>query len=185
MQSNTIGWTKFYDKASTDFSIAFQTEISNQLMIQFDRMMRIENFAENNELSLSIGLTDMKTMHQNGYTFALVEITTPPQYSKILTAFWKSDNPDITTSSEIVSEDLQIGWCSDFEKDYFLRVAGRKIADEIHKNVLGFTYIANFMTYPNFVHSNLFQLISIDRTIAWNNSRVSEKYYRRICFRSI
>lgn len=150
MESIDIGWASFFQDALLNFSREFQTELSNQLEAKFDAMIGIENYARKNKFQLFVGMTPLKTIFQDGYGFALVEVIDHYSVSKVLTFYWKSDdNENILKSKEVNSENIEIGWCADFDTEYFLNIEKKKLVNEIQNKVLGFNYTANFDLFPD------------------------------------
>jgi len=150
MESNDIGWASFYNDASTEFSEQFQTEMANQLIHEFNAMVEIDSFAQNKGFMLFVGMTALKTTYQNGYAFALVEVIAPNSYSKTITACWRAeDNEAITKSNSANSNNVEFGWCSDFEKDFFRSFAKENLIKQIDGVVLNFKYVADFQLFPD------------------------------------
>ena len=150
MESNDIGWASFYNEASTEFSEQFQTEMSNQLMDKFNAMVEIENFAQNKGFILFIGMTELKTIYQDGYAFTLVEVISPNSFSKTITAYWRSeDNKKITKSNSVNSEKVEFGWCADFEKEFFRSFAKENVITQINGIDLKFKFVADFQLFPD------------------------------------
>jgi hypothetical protein len=150
MESNQIGWATFYNDASTEFSEQFQTEMANQLMDKFNAIVEIDNLAQNKGFMLFVGMTDLKTTYQNGYAFALVEVIAPNSYSKTITVYWKSDNNQTITKSDTVSStNVEFGWCSDFEKEFFRSFAKENVVKQIDDVDLNFKFVADFQFFPD------------------------------------
>jgi hypothetical protein len=150
MISPDIGWASFYNDASTDFSLEFQTEMANQLMGRFNAMVGIENFATDKEFMLFIGFHELKTIYQDGYAFAVVEIISPNSFTKSLTTYWKSsDNENIMNSESVNSENIEFGWCADFETEYFKSFAKKNIVSHINGQKLNFKFIPDLQLFPD------------------------------------
>lgn len=200
MESNDIGWASFYNDASTEFSEQFQTEMANQLLDKFNKMVEIEGFAKNKGFMLLVGMEELKTTYQNGYAFALVEIIAPNTYSKTITAYWKSDdNIGIVTADTVNSENVEFGWCSDFDKEFFRSFAKENVIKQIDGVTLNFKYIADFQLFPDITISYEFttlptqeQLEEIKNLLSPNHSEayISElteyegKYFSMFDFQS-
>jgi len=141
-------WATFYFNVEK-FSAEFQNEMSVQLHRCFNAMIEKTDFANENGFKLLIGKTDLKTVYQDGYAFSLVEIIGPNHFSKSLTIYWKSnDNIAICNSNEVNSENVEFGWCEDFEKDQFINYNVEDTVKSIQQNALGFHYTAGFSGYP-------------------------------------
>ena len=150
MISTDIGWASFYNDASTDFSLEFQTEMANQLMDRFNAMVGIENFATDKEFMLFIGFHELKTIYQDGYAFAVVEIISPNSFTKSLTTYWKSsDNENIMNSESVNSENIEFGWCADFETEYFKSFAKENIVRHIKGQKLNFKFVPDLQLFPD------------------------------------
>lgn len=150
MESNNIGWAAFYNDASTEFSTTFQTEMANQLMDKFNTMVEIDSFAQDKKFMLFVGMTELKTTYQNDYAFALVEVIAPNSYSKTLTAYWKADNNEtIVKSDSVNSENVEFGWCSDFDTEFFKSFAKENVIKQIDGVDLKFKYVADFQLFPD------------------------------------
>jgi len=200
MESNDIGWASFYNDASTEFSESFQTEMADQLMDKFNKMVDIEDFAKNKGFMLFVGMEELKTTYQNGYAFALVEIIAPNTYSKTITAYWKSDdNKGIVTADTVSSENVEFGWCSDFDKEFFRSFAKENVIKQIDGVALKFKYVTDFQLFPDITISYEFttpptqeQLEEIKNLLSPNRSEayISElteyegKYFSMFDFQS-
>lgn len=197
MESINIGWASFYNESLSNFSKEFQTELSNQLKNRFDSMLEIENYADDNDFQLMVGMIPLKLMYQDGYGFGLVEIIDKYSFSKTLTYYWQSadeENENVINSTKVNSQNIEFGWCADFEKDYFLNIQRNKIVADIQSKVLGFKYVANFELYPdlsfNFIFkvkpskSNLDEILKLMKK-NFKNSYVSEVTGDNIQFHSI
>ena len=69
-----------------------------------------------------------------------------------MTFYWKSTtvtNEEVINSNKINFENIEFGWCADFDKEYFLRIENNKIVHDIQSKVLGFKYVANFDLFPD------------------------------------
>lgn len=158
MKSNVIGWTTFYNVASIEFSQEFQTEMSNQLKAKFDSLLGISNYAENKKFSLFVGMEDLDLNYENDFAFVTVEIIAPNSFSKTMTAFWKSDdNNRIVKADTVSSENIEFGWCSDFDKEFFLSFAKDNYIKEINDIPLKFEFIADFQLYPDLTIEYVFK----------------------------
>jgi len=141
-------WATFYFDAD-QFSNAFQNEMATQLHCCFDAMMEQPDFVSENNFQLLVGKTDLQTAYHDGYGFALVEIVGPNHFHKVLTAYWKAaDSVSICTSSEVSVDDVEFGWCADFNKEEILNYNVENVAKVIQRNALGFLYSAGFTNYP-------------------------------------
>lgn len=150
MNSNTIGWAMFFNEASTDFSEAFQTEMAQQLMAQFNSLVEIENFAQDKNFMLVVGMTPLKTTYKDGYAFVLVEVICPNSESKTITAYWKArENRLITKVDSITDEDIEFGWCADFDKEFFKSFSVENVISQINGTKLKFKYVAHLELYPD------------------------------------
>jgi hypothetical protein len=150
MESNDIGWASFYNDASTEFSEQFQTEMANQLVDKFNAIVEIDSFAQRKGFMLFVGMTELKTTYQNGYAFALVEVIAPNSFSIIITAYWKADdNKTIVKSNSANSENVEFGWCSDFDKEFFRSFAKENVIKKINGIDLNFKYVADFQLFPD------------------------------------
>jgi hypothetical protein len=152
MESITIGWASFYNEALTDFSEEFQTELSNQLKDRFDLMVEVQNYADDNDFQLLVGMVPLKLTYQDGYGFGLVEIIDKYSFSNTTTFYWKSTevlNENAINSVKTNRQNIEVGWCADFDKEQFLNLEGNKIVSDIQSKVLGFKYTANFDLYPD------------------------------------
>jgi hypothetical protein len=185
MESFTIGWGTFYGDCLVNFSRQFQTEMSNQLHNKFDLMVGIENYACDNEFQLMVGMTPLKTTFQDGYGFALVEVIDRYSCSKILTIYWKSkdgDNENAINSQGVNAENIDFGWCADFNADY-LTIERNKIVAEIQGEVVGFECSANFSLFPDLSFNFIFHSEPTDANLKeitklmkknFNDSYISE-----------
>lgn len=152
MESNDIGWASFYNDASTEFSEQFRTEMANQLMAKFNSMVEIDSFAQAKGFMLFVGMIELKTTYQNGYAFALVEVIAPNSFSKTITAYWKADdNETIVKSNSANSENVEFGWCSDFDKEFFRSFAKENVIKKINGIDLNFKYVADFQLFPDII----------------------------------
>lgn len=158
MESNNIGWAAFYNDASTEFSTTFQTEMANQLMDKFNTMVEIDSFAQNKKFILFVGMTELKTTYQNGYAFVLVDVIAPNSYTKTITAYWQANNNETIVKSDFVnSENIEFGWCSDFDKELFKSFAKENVIKQIDGIDLKFKYVADFQLYPDLTISYEFK----------------------------
>jgi len=145
---NKSTWATFYFDAE-EFSKEFQNEMAVQLHTRFDAMMEQDSFVNENSFQLLVGKTDLKTAYQDGYGFVLVEITGPNHFQTVLTAYWKSeDNVSSCKSINVSAENIEFGWCADFDKEKFLNYIKEDIVKSIQLKTLGFRYTAGFSDYP-------------------------------------
>ncbi len=150
MNSNTIGWATFFNEASTDFSEAFQTEMTNQLMAQFNSLVEIENFAKDKNFVLFVGMAPLQTNYKDGYAFVLVEVICPNSEPKTITAYWKSgDNKQIINADSMSVQDIEFGWCADFDKAFFKGFAKENVISQINGIELKFKYVTHLELYPD------------------------------------
>lgn len=161
MESIDIGWASFFNDSHVNFSKEFQTEMANQLKSRFDLMLGIENYADDNDFKLIVGMTPLKLTYQDGYGFGLVEIIDKYSFSKTITFYWQSadeENEKVINSTEANSRNIKFGWCADFEKDYFLNFHKNRLVENIQSKVLGFKYVANFELYPDLSFNFVFKV---------------------------
>lgn len=152
MESIDIDWASFYNDSLSNFSKEFQTELSSQLKNRFDIMLGIENYADENKFQLFVGMIPLKLMYQDGYGFGLVEIIDKYNFSRALTFYWKSteeNNENAMNSTKVNSQNIEFGWCADFEKNIFLNIDRDKVVSDIQNKILGFQYTANFESFPD------------------------------------
>lgn len=152
MKNKEIGWATFYNEA-VDFSEQFQIQMSEQLEVQFKLMLGIPEKSFENEFMIFVGMMEMKTTVNNDHSFALVEIICPNSFSKLVTAYWRSDKYQdllkITQTPSISKNDIEFGWCSDFDKDYFLKFFASKNKLNSEKNDISFDVEFDFIVYPD------------------------------------
>jgi hypothetical protein len=161
MKTLDIGWASFYNDTLTNFSKEFQNELSCQLKSRFDLMMGIENYADDNKFQLMVGMVPLKLTYQDGYGFGLIEIIDKYSFSRTLTFYWKSTdeiNENAISSSKVNFQNIEFGWCVDFEKDYFLNLDRNKIVSDIQNKFLGFKYTANFELFPDLSFNFIFKV---------------------------
>jgi hypothetical protein len=140
MKDKKIGWAYFYDEA-LGFSEQFQIQMSEQLELQFNLMLGISEKVKKSKFIMFVGMEEMKTVYQDGYSFAIIEIICPNNLSKIITAYWRVkkgvDLMNVTQSNILTENDIEFGWCSDFEKEYFLKFyKKRKSLNKKENNIL-------------------------------------------------
>lgn len=181
MKSIDVGWATFYNDVSEDFSPEFQREMSNQLMNAFNEMVGIENFASEKKFMLFVGMTELKTLYKDGYAFSLVEVIAPNSFSKSLTAFWKAkDNQKIVASNSVSSQNIEFGWCADFDKEFFKSFVKENVIKTIKDIELNFKYVADFELFPDlnilFQFQQLLDSFKIDKINHLLTSCFTESY---------
>lgn len=148
--NSDIGWVGFHNKAHSEFSESFKEQFSLQLENAFNAMTETENFAQKRGFQILVGLEDMKLIYQDGYGFGLLEIITPYSESIPQTFFWQTENEkDAFKRNEFNSENIKFGFCTDFEKDYFLKFKKRNKVRVIGGDKLKFEYIEEIDLYPD------------------------------------
>ena len=168
MKSTDVGWATFYNEASEVFSPEFQNEMANQLMLKFNAMVGIENYASEKKFMLFVGMRELKTMYQDGYAFSLVEVIAPNSYSKTLTAYWKAqDNKKIVSSDSANFQNVEFGWCADFDKEFFRSFTKENVIKTINGIELSFKYVSDVQLYPDLT-------ISFEFKQQPNNSQIEE-----------
>ena len=149
MKTKEIGWATFCNDTVTEFSESFQEEMSQQLMLTFDRMLNIKNCAEKEKFMLFVGMEEMKTMEKDGFYFGLVEVITRTSMTNIMTAYWRSTKGEsVNPADTFESGELEFGWCSDFKGDYFKRFVESGVLKKVDK-LMQFRYFSDFTLYPD------------------------------------
>lgn len=145
-----IGWVGFYNKAHSDFLESFKEQFSIQLERAFNAMTETENFAQKRGFQILVGMEDMKLIYQDGYDFGLLELITPTSESLPQTFFWQTDNvQEAFKRNDFNKENIKFGFCSDFEKDYFLKFKKRNKVRAIGGEKLIFEYVEELDLYPD------------------------------------
>jgi hypothetical protein len=146
------GWAMFYGEAA-NFSKSFRDQMSEQLYQKFYYMLGIED--KNKELAfrLEIWSKDLEMIIEDEYAFGLVWIVSPTSFAKKITAYWRTANRDnllnAVNDSFLTSSTIEFGWCSDFDKDYFLEFLKPKKRLSKKKNNLNFTVEYDYTHYPD------------------------------------
>jgi hypothetical protein len=145
-----VGWVGFFYKAHSEFSKSFKEQFSTQLESAFNAMTEIENYAQKRGFQILVGMEDMKLIYQDGYGFGLLEIITPLSEGIPQTFFWQTENvEDAFKRDGFTNENIQFGFCIDFEKDYFLKFKKRNKVRVIGGDKLKFEYIEEIDLYPD------------------------------------
>lgn len=153
-----VGWAGFYNSAHTDFSPSFKQQFSIQLKDAFNALTGIEDFTEKKDFLILVGMSDMKIMYQDGYGFGLLELITPSSISIYQTFFWKTEQPvDAFRADDYTEENIEFGFCADFDKNSFLKYYYDDIITSIQDTTLGFRYTANFELFPDLTFSFKFK----------------------------
>jgi hypothetical protein len=148
--NSDIGWVGFYNKAHSEFSESFKVQFSIQLEKAFNAMTETENFAQKRGFQILVGMEDIKLIYQDGYGFGLLELITPNSESIPQTFFWQTENvEDAFKRNEFSNENIKFGFCTDFEKDYFLKFKKRNKVRVIGGDKLKFDYIEEIDLYPD------------------------------------
>jgi len=152
MNNKEIGWAYFYNEA-LEFSDQFQIQMSKQLELKFRLMLGLTSKSKKNKFMLFVGMEEMKTVNQDGYSFALIEIICPNSFSKKITAYWKVKNDldllSVTQSNKLTDNEIEFGWCSDFDKDYFLKFYNSRKKLNIEENNISFDVEFDFKLFPD------------------------------------
>lgn len=153
-----IDWVGFFNTAHTDFSPSFKQQFSLQLKDAFNALTGIENFTEKKDFQILVGMSDMKIIYQDGYGFGLLELITPSSRSIYQTFYWRTEQPiDAFQKDGYTAENIEIGFCADFDKDTFLKYHYDDISASIQDATLGFRYTANFELFPDLTFSFKFK----------------------------
>jgi hypothetical protein len=152
MNNKEIGWAYFYNEA-LEFSDQFQIQMSKQLELKFRLMLGLTSKSKKNKFMLFVGMEEMKTVNQDGYSFALIEIICPNSFSKKITAYWKVKNDidllSVTQSNKLTDNEIEFGWCSDFDKDYFLKFYNSRKKLNKEENNISFDVEFDFKLFPD------------------------------------
>lgn len=152
------GWVGFYNKAHSDFSESFKKQFAEQLEHAFNSMTEIADFAKARGFQILVGMEEMQITYKDGFGFGILELITPYSESIPQTFFWQAaDVENAYKRDDLNEENIKIGFCSDFKKDYFRNFRKRKSVRTIHGDKLTFNYIEELNLYPD-------QWITIDFT---------------------
>lgn len=153
-----IDWVGFYNSAHTDFSPSFKKQFSMQLKDAFNALTGIEDFTEKKDFQILVGMSDMKIIYQDGYGFGLLQLITPSSRSIHQTFYWKAEPViDAFKTDTYTAENIEFGFCSDFDKNTFLKYYYNDVAASIQDAALGFRYTANFELFPDLTFSFRFK----------------------------
>jgi len=145
-----IGWVGFYNKAHTDFSESFKRQFSTQLEYAFNAMTEIDNYAEVRGFLVLVGMEEMQLSYKDGFGFGVLELITPYSESVPQTFFWKTKDVENTFKRDDFNEDnIKIGFCVDFKKDFFRNFRKRKAVRTLNGTKLKFKYIEELDLYPD------------------------------------
>ena len=151
MECKISGWTEFWREAA-NFSKSFREQMSDQLFLTFYEILGIKDKSEM-RFMLQVGLKDMKTVVQGEYAFALVTVISPTAFAKTITIYWKKRNGEdpLTAMDDhsLSRSTIEFGWCSDFDKSYFLNFIKPKKQLAREKNNLNFAVEYDYTLYPD------------------------------------
>lgn len=123
MEHKFNDWAMYLNVCAS-FSESFRQEMAIQLLEQFYRMLEFESKPTKNKFRLSAGLFPLNTVYENGYAFSVVSIVAPDSLSRRVTAYWKTKNGENVENAFSLhiwnEENIEFGWCTDFDKNYFL-----------------------------------------------------------------
>jgi hypothetical protein len=152
MNNKEIGWAYFYNEA-LEFSEQFQIQMSKQLELKFKLLLGLSEKSKKNNFMLFVGMEEMKTVNQDGYSFAIIEIICPNSFSKKITAYWAVKNDfdllNVTQSSNLTEDNIEFGWCSDFDKGYFLNFYNSRKKLNNKENHISFDVEFDFKLFPD------------------------------------
>lgn len=145
-----LGWVGFYNEAHSEFSESFKEQFSLQLESAFNAITEIENFAQKRGFQILVGMEDMKLIYKDGYGFGILELITPYSDAIPQTFFWQTNHvKDAFKRNDFNNENIQFGFCTDFQKDYFLKFKKRNKIRVLNSDKLKFEYFEEFSLYPD------------------------------------
>lgn len=151
MEGDFSGWAQFWGDAR-NFSEGFREQMSHQLFVTFYHVLGIKDKSKMRFL-LQVGLTDMQTFVKDEYAFGLVTIISPTAQAKTITAYWKRQNKENPLNAisdvSLSPSTIEFGFCSDFDKDFFLAFVKPKKQLSRKKNNLNFTVEYDYALYPD------------------------------------
>lgn len=151
MECKYSGWAQFWKEAA-DFSLSFREQMSEQLFLRFYEILGIKDKTKM-RFMLQIGLEDMQISVKDEYAFGLVTVISPTAFARTITAYWKRENKEnaLNAINDVSLNRLTIefGWCSDFDKEYFLEFIKPKKQLPKKKNNLNFIVEYDYALYPD------------------------------------
>lgn len=151
MECQYSGWAEFW-RETANFSKSFREQMSKQLFLKFYSILEVKDKTKM-RFMLQVGLEDMQTVLKDEYAFGLVTVISPTAYAKTITAYWKTgknENPlNAINDTSLNPSTIEFGWCSDFEKDFFLEFIKPKKRLSKKKNSLNFIVEYDYTLYPD------------------------------------
>ena len=151
MECKYSGWAEFW-RESANFSKSFREQMSEQLFRKFYEILGIKDKTKM-RFMLQIGLIDMQTILKDEYAFGLVTIISPTAYAKTITVYWKRENKENPLNAindvSLNPHTIEFGWCSDFDKEFFLEFIKPMKRLPKKRNNLSFTVEYDYTLYPD------------------------------------
>ena len=189
-KSHSIGWMSFYDDAYNNFSESFKYQMGTQLEQAFNKLTGIDNFASKRDFLVLVGMDDLKLSYKDDFGFGVLALCTPHSQSVQQYFFWKTDNPKEAIQNEDLTKDnIQFGFCTDFEKDLFVSFQQRRKVRVIRRQKLQFQYIEELELYPDLSMTFSFKSIPsrevADHISSILNAELAESYVGNFCLENL